>query len=487
MTTPPRPSHHRILGPDNLQKDRVAADAPSTLEKGTVLSRSAVAALAVIVMLAACGEAEPTTTSAAPETTTTAAPTALTSQEVFSTVSPALAFVEVDLGSGSGVLFDESHLVTNAHVVWPHDEARVVFPNGTEIEAAPVTHFDEIADLAIIDLGGVVGLPPPVVFGDPGGMAVGTELFLIGYPGEVEKYPQPTLTRGILSRVRTIEALGLEYLQTDAVIAGGQSGGALVTNNGEVIGISGLGSEGFGLATAADDVLERLGDMLAGDDVDGIPRRTYPADPADLTFNETVQHFSDERTWIVDLEEGDEIVVEATSDGDVALALIAADAYVEAEADEGETGSEALTFEALFDGPYFLTLGSFDTRPIEVAIESNLPMRRLVDPDDGAVVTAGDTVSGYADYPGDIDYYLIDLAAGDTIDVLVSAVLMDPMIIIDLPDNPLESLAQDVDSGGGLFGTDARLTFTAETDDTYLLVIVDEFYGPGGYVLKIDG
>lgn len=451
--------------------------------------KRAIATAAVIVMLAACAEAEPvtTTTTAPPQTTTTTAPKALTSQEVFSTVSPALAFVEVDLGSGSGVLFDESHLVTNAHVVWPYDQARVVFPNGTEILDAPVTHFDEIADLAIIDLSGVAGLPEPVVFGDPGGMAIGTELFLIGYPGEVEKFPQPTLTGGILSRVRTIEALALEFLQTDAVIASGQSGGALVTNRGEVIGISGLGSEGFGLATAADDVLERLDDMLAGVDVDGIPHRTYPADPADLSFTETVEHFWDEKTWIVDLEEGDELEVEATSAGDVALTLIASDAYVEAEADEGETGSETLTFEASFDGPYFLTVGSFEAQPIDVALESNFPMRRLIDPDDGKMVEAGATISGYSDYPADIDHYLIDLAAGDTITVLVSAVLMDPEILIDLPDNLLDSLAYDAESGGGLFGTDAELTFTAETDATYLLVVADSLYGPGGYVLTIDG
>lgn len=445
-------------------------------------------ATVLVVMLAACAEAEPaTTTTTQPETTTTTAPLALSSQEVFSTVSPALAFVEVDLGSGSGVLFDESHLVTNAHVVWPYDEARVVFPDGTEILEAPVIHFDEIADLAIIDLGGVAGLPEPVVFGDPGGMAIGTELFLIGYPGEVEEFPQPTLTRGILSRVRTIAALELEFLQTDAVIAGGQSGGALVTNRGEVIGISGLGSEGFGLATAADDVLKRLEDMLAGVDVDGIPHRTYPAEPADLTFTETVEHFFDEKTWIVDLEEGDELEVEGTSAGDVTLTLIASDAYIEAEVDEGETGSETLTFEALFDGPYFLTVRSFEAQPIEVALESNFPMRRLVDPDDGKTVEAGAAISGYSDYPGDIDYYLIDLAAGDTITVLASAVLMDPEIIIDLPDNALDSLASDSDSGGGLFGTDAELTFTAEDDDIYLLVVVDSLYGPGGYVLTIDG
>ena len=401
-------------------------------------------------------------------------------------MSPALAFIDTDLGTGSGVLFDESHLVTNAHVPWPYDEVRVVFPDGTEILDAPVIHFDEIADLAIVDLSGVAGLPLPVVFGDPSGLAVGSELFLIGYPGEVESFPQPTLTRGILSRVRTIDALGLEFLQTDAVIAGGQSGGALVNDAGEVIGISGLGSEGFALATAADDVLQRLADMLAGDDVDGIADRTLPDGPTEETFTGAVEHFFAEKTWVVDLSEGDELLVEATSDGDLALALTAIDGYLEGEADADVSGTESLAVVASFDGPYFLTLDSFAPEPIDVTLESNFPMRPLVDPDDGVVVTAGETIFGYADYPGDVDFYEIALAGGDTITVGVSAVLMDPEIIIDLEGNTLDFLARDASSGGGLFGTDARLTFTADADATYFLVIVDEFYGPGGYVMTIE-
>ena len=69
----------------------------------------------------------------------------------------------------------------------------------------------------------------------------------------------------------------------------------------------------------------------------------------------------------------------------------------------------------------------------------------------------------------------------------VSAVLMDPQIIIDLEGNEGEVLAYDDSSGGGLFGTDAEVTFRADTDATYFLVVVDEFYGPGGYVMTIEG
>ncbi|MDH5372578.1 MAG: hypothetical protein OEX97_06510, partial [Acidimicrobiia bacterium] len=206
-----------------------------------------------------------------------------------------------------------------------------------------------------------------------------------------------------------------------------------------------------------------------------------------LTFTGSVEHFFAERTWVIDLLTGEELLVDATSDGDVALALTAIDGYLEGEADEGLSGTESLVAVAPFDGPYFLTLDSFSTDPIDVALESNYPMRPLDDPDDGTVVHPGETIFGYADYPGDIDYYEIDLADGDSITVSVSAVLMDPEIIIDRPGNTEDFLARDASSGGGLFGTDARLTFTADTDATYFLVIIDEFYGPGGYVMTIDG
>ena len=69
---------------------------------------------------------------------------------------------------------------------------------------------------------------------------IGSDLFLIGYPAELEDFPQPTITRGILSRLREWESIGITYLQTDASIAGGQSGGVLVSQHGEVVGISGF-------------------------------------------------------------------------------------------------------------------------------------------------------------------------------------------------------------------------------------------------------
>lgn len=57
------------------------------------------------------------------------------------------------------MLIEGGYVVTNAHVVWPFDEVRVVFPNGADFTAAPVKSIDVLGDLAVI---------VPIDFSGPG-------------------------------------------------------------------------------------------------------------------------------------------------------------------------------------------------------------------------------------------------------------------------------------------------------------------------------
>ena len=75
---------------------------------------------------------------AASFSTATETPETLTRPQIFDKVSPAIAFIQTDIGSGSGVLIEGGYVVTNAHVVWPFDAARVVFPDGTAFKKVPV-------------------------------------------------------------------------------------------------------------------------------------------------------------------------------------------------------------------------------------------------------------------------------------------------------------------------------------------------------------
>ena len=69
---------------------------------------------------------------------------------------------------------------------------------------------------------------PPLTLEDGEELPIGRDMLLIGYPAEFGEFPQPTITWGILSRYREWEQIGITYFQTDAAIAGGQSGGVLL-------------------------------------------------------------------------------------------------------------------------------------------------------------------------------------------------------------------------------------------------------------------
>ena len=193
----------------------------------------------------------------------------MSSAEVYALVSPSVPFIETSAGTGSGVLIEGGYVVTNYHVVWPYEAVWVVFPDGTELENVPVAGWDPMADLAV--LGPVRVSAPPLELRNGEDMVIGSELFLVGYPAEVDLFPQPSITRGILSRFREWDRLGMTYLQTDAAIAGGQSGGALVNSKGEVIGISGLSfsEAGFGMVASSADVVPIVEQLIQGLDSSG--------------------------------------------------------------------------------------------------------------------------------------------------------------------------------------------------------------------------
>ena len=120
-----------------------------------------------------------------PEPTTT--PGTLTSPQIFDKVSPSIAFIETATGTGSGVLIDGGYVATNAHVVWPYDTARIVFPDGSEFDEVQVKGWDLLADLAV--LGPIDAPTDTLALVDGESLPIGTAMFLIGYPGEVEEFP----------------------------------------------------------------------------------------------------------------------------------------------------------------------------------------------------------------------------------------------------------------------------------------------------------
>jgi S1-C subfamily serine protease len=182
---------------------------------------------------------------------------------VLECLSESVAYIETAMASGSGVLLEGGYVVTNAHVVDPFNEADVTFDGGDHHTRVPVVGVDLFADLAV--LGPIETTRQGRDLVRPHALQKGDPLFLVGFPGETDKSPDPAISQGVFSKSRHDDTFDLTFLQTDATIAGGQSGGALADEHGQVIGISGYSfAEGFALALDGADAARTVEKVRAG-------------------------------------------------------------------------------------------------------------------------------------------------------------------------------------------------------------------------------
>lgn len=164
----------------------------------------------------------------------------------------------LEVGIGSGVLIsNDGQVMTAAHVVQSADLILVVFPDGNPIQAH-VTHSAVYADVALLQIDRVPAGAVAAKLGDSDQVDVGDEILVVGSPYGLS----PTLSIGHISgRYRpgnkVVGASAIEFLQTDAVINTGNSGGPMFNLSGEVVGIvsqiltrSG-GFEGIGFAATS--------------------------------------------------------------------------------------------------------------------------------------------------------------------------------------------------------------------------------------------
>ena len=136
---------------------------------------------------------------------------------------------------GSGFVIDPSGvIVTNNHVIDGADEISIVFANGETLDATLLGH-DENTDLAVLKVDSPHPLPS-VRFGDSDDLRVGDWVMAIGNPFGLGG----SVTSGIVSALhRAIYARGFtDFIQTDAAINKGNSGGPLFDMQGRVVGIN---------------------------------------------------------------------------------------------------------------------------------------------------------------------------------------------------------------------------------------------------------
>ena len=461
--------------------------------------------LVVVLVAAACSSGSPAsdvTPGDGSGTATSVAPSAevppgaselLSASEIYSRVSPSVVFIETAAGRpGSGILVDGGYVVTNYHVVWPYREAWVVFPDGAEF-SAPVVGWDPFADLAVL---GPVDTPlSPLRLADGEAMTPGSDLYLVGYPAETDLYPEPSITAGILSRFREWDVYGITMLQTDADIAGGQSGGALVNGLGEVVGIStwSFSQAGFSVATSAVDDALIVKSLIEEYETYGGLEPLPVAEAGDFEYRVDLEHIWDRQAFAFYGEQGLVLSVEIDGPHDGGIVVGGPDGEV-ASVDETYAGVESSVVELPVDGPTFVALSTVrsDTAlraPSSYVLSSSVRLVPFEDPDDGTRLAPGDVVGGVIDYHADIDWYPLNLTAGDTILVWTDAIATDTLVYIDSPTGEYDPLALDDDSGTALFGssTNAELVYTAPVTGEYLVVVSDPTGAAGGgYFLGVD-
>ncbi|MDR2420586.1 MAG: trypsin-like peptidase domain-containing protein [Oscillospiraceae bacterium] len=167
-----------------------------------------------------------------------------TAEQIYEQCAPAVFYIEVFEGEesvkqGSGFFIGEGGLaVTNCHVIAGAERAEATLSTGEKYGITGIYGYDMLADCALIQVGDGGDSFPTLEVGDyeP---KTGAEAFTIGNPiGLINSF-----SRGIVSTAKR-ELDGVRYIQIDAAISAGSSGGALLDAAGRVIGITSAGMSG---------------------------------------------------------------------------------------------------------------------------------------------------------------------------------------------------------------------------------------------------
>ena len=212
-------------------------------------------------------ETSPEITETSPEATET--PPEITPiyslAEVVVMLEPTVVRIDTAEGSGSGIIISRTgYVLTNNHVVEDAHLITITLVSGEKYDGIVVAR-DEHRDLAIVGIIADRSDFSEGVLGSSEAIVVGEEVVAIGYSLGLEG--QVTVSKGIVSAIRNIDSSS--YIQTDAAIKPGNSGGPLVNLKGEIIGINtakyvGVEVEGIGLAIPIDEAKIFIQDTVGG-------------------------------------------------------------------------------------------------------------------------------------------------------------------------------------------------------------------------------
>ncbi len=176
------------------------------------------------------------------------------------------------VGTGSGVIISpDGYIITNYHVIENSSEVIVTTNNNKEYEAK-IVGFDEVTDIAVLKIDSDIDLDY-IFFGDSDSTLIGEWVLAVGNPYNLNS----TVTAGIVSSksrdLNEYDQKNQSFIQTDAAVNFGNSGGALVNIQGELIGINTLiqsmtgGYVGYSFAVPSNTVRKIFEDIIEFGDV----------------------------------------------------------------------------------------------------------------------------------------------------------------------------------------------------------------------------
>ena len=176
------------------------------------------------------------------------------------------------VGTGSGVIISpDGHIITNYHVIENSSEVIVTTNDNKEYEAE-IIGFDEVTDIAVLKIKSDINLDY-IFFGDSDSTLIGEWVLAVGNPYNLNS----TVTAGIVSSksrdLNEYDQKNQSFIQTDAAVNFGNSGGALVNIQGELIGINTLiqsmtgGYVGYSFAVPSNTVRKIFEDIIEYGDV----------------------------------------------------------------------------------------------------------------------------------------------------------------------------------------------------------------------------
>ena len=180
-------------------------------------------------------------------------------EEVVALVKPSVVYLEGSKKSGTGFLVTRTGLiVTNAHVAREEESLQARFSGGVEL-TAEVAYIDDDLDIALLKVEGANF--PHLVLAETATVRQGQEVLAVGNPGQAMLF---SVTKGIVSGIDEFPNAGQgTWIQTDAQLNPGNSGGPLVNMQGAVVGIAtsrpaGGNTTGIGFALSASDLMRVL-------------------------------------------------------------------------------------------------------------------------------------------------------------------------------------------------------------------------------------